>query len=151
MTRLGEAYLGGQGIRPRQIQRDVKLETMKQVAHFEFAIGSEHVRQLSRVVSFQRQGMDNLLQDVQAWSFAVGQLRRRGGEVRNSARRKNPIAEVDPDVPVRVLYVPPETTEQHSAFSAAKSAWDDLDVKAYAAGDEASIAHEAESLLASAP
>lgn len=144
---LYEAFFDTLAFGPRQLQRDVKLETMRQVAQFEFAVGDGHVKQLSRVVSFQRQGMDSLLQDVQAWSFAVGQLRRKGGLIRNPARKKHPTADVDPEVPVRVLYVPPITKVQAEAFKAAESAWSELDVKAYEAGHEAVIAREAGELL----
>lgn len=144
---LGDAFWTDAVYRKKDIQRDVRLRARRQGARFEYAIGEGVVRQLSRVVSFQRQSLDELLQDVQAWSFAVGVLRDEGGEVLNPARKHNALTPVRPDVPIRVLYVPPVTPQQHDAFSVAEDAWAALDVKAFHTGEEHKIAREARDLL----
>ena len=148
---LGEAFWTDAVRRKREIQRDVKLRASRQGARFEYAIGDGRIEQLSRVVSFDRQAIEPLLQDIQAWSFAVGVLRDQGGQVLNPARKNNAVSPVANDVPIRVLYVPPTNDSQTEALRVAEDAWGALDVKAFEVGQEHHIAHEARSLLEHAP
>lgn len=134
----------------RAYQPDVRLLAGAQRARVDYAFGRSSVVQLTQVFAFDIKTTDHLANLVQSSSYTLSRLRKAGAEIRNPRRVKQPSQLVKRDVAVRVLYVPPVTDSQNSVFQMALDAWQDLDVKAYALGDEASLVREADQLVASA-
>jgi hypothetical protein len=144
---LKEAFYQAGDLGSKEVQQNVRLHVGRQQARFEFAIGQSRVAQLSHVWSFNRQGISDLAQEIQAASYAINRLRERGGRLENPNRPTQRDVELPPDIPVRVLYVPPETAQQQEIFGNAEEAWADLGVLPFPVGDENRIAREAVALL----
>lgn len=134
----------------RAYQPDVRLLAGAQRARVDYAFGRSSVVQLTQVFAFDIKTTDNLASQVQSSSYALSRLRKEGAELRNPRRANQPVQQVEHDVALRVLYVPPTNDSQHAVFQMALDAWQDLDVRAFALGDEASLVSEVDLLVASA-
>ena len=132
------------------VQRGVRLNVGRQTARFDFAVGRQHISQLSHAVSFQVKNVDRVHQTLQASSYAVKRLRESGGQLDNPNRKRNNHFALPANIPVRVLYMPPQTPPQIEVWKGAIEAWQDLGIGAFEYGEEARIAEEAELLLRSA-
>jgi Protein of unknown function (DUF3037) len=144
---LREAYYRTGNLAPKDVQHNVRLHVGRQQTRFEFAIGRSRIAQLSHVWSFRRSTVADLAQEIQAASYAIKRLREHGGYLENPNRSKQPDLLLPPGVPVRVLYVPPESSQQRDVFGNAEDAWPDLGIRPYPLGEEDLVAEEAVALL----
>lgn len=125
------------------IHSGVNLQTGHQHTRFDFSLGQEQVAQLTQVWSFDMRYPENLMQRLQAASFVTGRLRAKGGLVVSKHREYA----VDPNVPVRVLYIPPRLDAQREVFEQAAEAWEDLGIKKWELDRVEDLADEAADLL----
>ncbi|PJJ58070.1 Protein of unknown function (DUF3037) [Mumia flava] len=132
---LRRQYEMRMGSKSRSLQSNVYLQARAQRTRFEFALGDDLVVHLTRVWAFDVASTENLRQQIQAWSYAVKVFRERGGDVRNRAH-KVPSHPVQRDVPISILYQNPRTDQQQEVFQIAADAWKDLEVNAFAQGNE---------------
>lgn len=132
---------------PKSLQPDVRLQAGAQTARVDFAVGRSSIVQLSQVVAFDVKNTEHLARSIQGNSYALSRLRKAGGSLENPRRRRHHAFSVSAEIPIRALYVPPTTTAQMAVHRMAMDAWQDLGVRAFEHGDEASLVAEAKQLL----
>lgn len=145
---LRNFYQHAPKIPTKAIQSKVEISWGRQLAKFEFSIGINSVVQLSQVWSFDRVHLKDLDDQIRSWSLGVRMLRDKGGEVINPQRSRPVPIPAARDAAVRVLYVPPKTSEQEESYAAAAELWEELDIRAYPRGEELALVREAEHALA---
>lgn len=125
LEELKSAYQSLRG--DRELLNKVKVKSGVQSMDFDFALSGQTIEQLSRVWTFEQKNAEAQLDKIQAWGFRVEQLRDQGGTLLTPDSRS---IYVDPDVEVRVLYVPPPRTVERDTFMAALDSWQRIDAEA---------------------
>lgn len=122
VSTLGDAY---KRIRPDvALRKRVKITAGRQTLDFDYALANDRIQELSRVWAFDLKDMDPQIEKVQAWGFRIEELRGGGGFTAGQDQLK-----VTPEVPVKVLYVPPKTALQRESLELAKDAWERIDAE----------------------
>lgn len=125
-----------------RLRENVAFQIGRQTTPVDFAVSSANeVVQLTQVLSFQRRDTRELQQRILASTLGVERLRRGGGRL-VSPRTEQPLADLTSQVPVRVLYAPPQTPQQQETLQVALEAWADADIRSYEEGDESKLVHE---------
>ncbi|MGV9868933.1 hypothetical protein [Rhodococcus koreensis] len=143
VQRLADAFVTYGNLSTENLKRNVQLVSGLQKANFDFAVDrQDHIVQMTQVWSFQRRSVPELSRDIQAWSFAIDQLRKRGGRLRNAKTGKDLAVQLDRTVPVRVLYAPPRNEAQSEALAIARDAWESAEIVPFEQGSERALVRE---------
>ncbi|MQP33166.1 DUF3037 domain-containing protein [Rhodococcus erythropolis] len=126
VARLTEAYSDISD--DYNVLKRVKVNSGRQSMDFDFALTNRRIEHLSRVWSFDVKDPSTQVEKVQAWGFRIEQLRESGGEL-TAANEKT--IHVDQDVPVRILYVPPNNAAGLESLDIARDAWNRIEAKAF--------------------
>ena len=106
--------------------RGARLESAGFRALIDFAIHNGRVAYLTQCWSFQLPDKERLLDEVQSWAWTMRSLRLHGGELKTDDGAQ----EIDPSIPLGVVYVPPIQTADFDAFEKASRAFHDPQVNA---------------------
>lgn len=114
----------------RQIGRDrwrqnARLVTNNAHSKIDFAIHNGHVVYMTQCWSLQVRDLEGMLDDIKAWGWTIRDLRNSGGRIIGGDAE----LEVNPQVPLAAVYVPP-ADEDGSAVAEARSVFEDNRVKA---------------------
>ena len=115
-----------------RVKEHVKLEVGSYAAKFDFAINNGRVIQLVNTWSFAVSGQENLDENVRAWAWTVGALRKDKDAIISGSKMRVP-GEID----IEVVYLPP-VGGVSEVFSMAQKVFADLNVKSV----EVTSAHE---------
>jgi len=115
VSRVKQVFIGHH-LTDAQIGERTVLATTKSHTPIDFAIHNGRVVHLTQCWSFQVQDRERLLADVKSWAWTVRDLRKGGGRVGSGKAA----LQVDTEVPIGVVYVPPEDEwrEMEEAFAA---------------------------------
>ncbi len=109
------------------LMHKVKVQSGRQAMDFDFALQGQQIEQLSRVWAFDLKDLDTQIEKIQAWGFRIEELRAHGGDIFETDR----VIHVEPDVPVKVLYVPPKTSSANESLEVARDAWDRINARVF--------------------
>ena len=136
-----------QSIRQPDLFERVELLTDHYNDRFDFAVTNGTTLQLVRAWSFQIGDLQQLSSQIKSWGWTVRATRDGGGTIRS---RDGRTFDVQRDVDIEVVYVPPADDRSEAAFTEGKSVFDDLDVRSVPLKDVKSVAERARELLVGA-
>ena len=136
-----------QSIRQPDLFERVELLTDHYSDRFDFAVTNGTTLQLVRAWSFQIGDLQQLSSQIKSWGWTVRATRDGGGAIRS---RDGRTFDVQRDVDIEVVYVPPADDRSEAAFTEGKSVFDDLDVLSVPLKDVKSVAERARELLVGA-
>jgi hypothetical protein len=146
IRQIGTEFSQIPGLDEREIRKNSRAHIGRQTQKFDFALGADRVRQMTQVLSFTRKNLDDVNQEVMAWSHAVSRLRNKGGELEIGATGRT--LQILPDVPIRVVHDEPKNTKQRDQLEIARESWQDLGVQDYTPDNIHRLAVEVQRLVA---
>lgn len=146
LEKIGKEFAQIPGLDQDVVQRNPRIQIGMQVKRFDLALGDDRVRQMTQVVSFTRKDLDNVNQEVSAWSHVVNRLRGRGGQL--ELGKSGRLLRIDQDVPIRVVHDEPQTDDQRMQLDIARESWRELGVQDFTSADVHRFALEARRLVA---
>ena len=111
---------------------------------FDFAITNGTTLQLVRSWSFQVSGWQQLSDQIKSWGWTVRSTRDEGGFI---TVRDGRSFDVQTNVDVEVIYVPPDADQGEGVFEEGKSVFDALNVRSVPLGEVNGVAARARALL----
>jgi hypothetical protein len=129
------------------LRERVQLLTQHHSGRFDFAVTNGHALQLTQTFSFQVPDQEALAEQVKAWGWTIRDARESGGEITTSEGKT---FEVQKDVDVEVVYVPPLADHPAPALADARSVFEALSITSYPLGDASAVATRAHDLLVAA-
>ncbi|MEG9247760.1 DUF3037 domain-containing protein [Arthrobacter sp. Soc17.1.1.1] len=146
LKRIGDEFAQIPELDRDIVQRNPRIQIGMQVKRFDLALGEDRVRQMTQVVSFTRKDLENVNQEVSAWSHVVNRLRGRGGQLEMG--KSGRFLRIDQNVPIRVVHDEPQTNDQKMQLDIARESWRELGVQDFTSADIHRFALEARSLVA---
>lgn len=113
---------------------------------FDFAVANGRAVQLTQTWSFEIPNIAEVVEQVRAWAWAVGEIRRTGARVANDGTQ----VDVPQDVDIQVVYLPPSSDAGTAAFNEAKAAFAEVRATARPETEASSVAERAKELLLAA-
>ncbi|GAA3625249.1 hypothetical protein GCM10022223_48020 [Kineosporia mesophila] len=117
----------------------------RQQSTIDFAVANGSLAQLAHGWSFQTQDPASTVQQIKAWSWTMRDLREHGGVVRTPGDNRE--YAVSSDVPIRVVYVAPDTDEARRSLDEALEVFSNLEVTAVTTDEAYLVARDARDAL----
>ena len=119
-----------------------RVNTQQYAASMDFVVHNGRVSQLTNCWSFQLPDKEALAEELKAWAWTVRDLRVAGGSATSPEGQR---LEIDPQVPIAVVFVPPVSDDDSRVFEQAEAAFadDDVRVRAVPFTEASTIADEA--------
>ena len=136
-----------QSIMRSDLYERVVLSTERHNDRFDFAVTNGRTLQLVRSWSFQVSDWQYLSNQIKSWGWTVKATRDSGGSI---TIRDGRSFDVQNDVDIEVVYIPPEPEQNEAVFREGKSVFEALDVRSVPLQDVSSVAERARSLLVDA-
>ena len=114
----------------------------------DFAVVKGQVVQLVQTWSFQSADQQSLAQQVRSWGWVVHRTRKQGGQLDASGVEG---CDVDPDVAIRAVYVPPAPDGNADAYRGALDVFRETAIEHRPIDQVGDVAEEARRLLARTP
>jgi hypothetical protein len=131
----------------RDLRERVQLKTTHHAERIDFAITNGKVLQLAQTFSFQVPDQASLAEQIKAWGWTIRDARDQGGTVTVPGDRQY---DVDREVDIEVVYVPPLTHRAAPAFNDARSVFEAVHAEARPLSQADLVADRAEQLLVQA-
>jgi hypothetical protein len=129
------------------VRERVQLRTSHHDGRFDFAVTNGHVLQLTQTFSFQVPDQEALAEQVKAWGWTIHDARESGGSISTPDGLS---FDVEANVDIEVVYVPPELDQDAPALREAQSIFDELQVNALPVSGASTVASRAHELLVAA-
>ena len=126
------------------IHERVELSTKSYNDRFDFAVTNGTTLQLVRSWSFQISGWRQVSEQIKSWGWTVQSTRDDGGFI---TVRDGRSFDVQTDVDIEVIYVPPDADRSENVFEESKSVFDDLGVYSVPLNEVNGVARRARALL----
>jgi hypothetical protein len=130
--------------RGANLRERVMLETDHHQEHFDFAVTNGHVLQLTQTWSFQVPDQEFLAEQIKAWGWTVRDVQEHGG---TASLADGSTFEVERDVDVEVVFVPPKPDQEAPALRDARNVFDALHVRQAPVQEARGVGQRARDLL----
>jgi hypothetical protein len=130
--------------RGANLRERVMLETGHHQERFDFAVTNGHVLQLTQTWSFQVPDQELLAEQVKAWGWTVRDVQQHGA---TATLADGSTFEVEHDVDVEVVFVPPKPDQEAPALRDARNVFDELQVRQASVEEARQIGQRARDLL----
>jgi hypothetical protein len=130
--------------RGANLRERVMLETEHHQERFDFAVTNGHVLQLTQTWSFQVPDQEFLAEQVKAWGWTVRDVQQHGG---TATLADGSTFEVEHDVDVEVVFVPPQPGQEAPALRDARNVFDALRVRQAPIEEATQVGQRARDLL----
>ena len=147
MAALRQAFLARNLRTDIDVRERVKLSTTHHSGVFDFAVTNGKAVQIAQTWSFQIADQPSLTQQVRAWGWIISDLRSGGGRI---STRLGKEFELDANVDIEVVYVPPAAGQEAPALDDARGVFDVLEIEAHPYSEAPKVAQRAEELLTQA-
>jgi hypothetical protein len=130
--------------RGANLRERVMLETDHHQERFDFAVTNGHVLQLTQTWSFQVPDQEFLAEQIKAWGWTVRDVQEHGG---TASLVDGSTFDVERDVDVEVVFVPPKPDQEAPALRDARNVFDALRVRQAPIEEARGVGQRARALL----